>query len=61
MSHPVIDYSKCTVQKKCMEVCPMNVFELKDDKMVVARAQDCIGCKACEANCPENAVVVQDE
>ena len=39
----------------------MNVFEFKDDKVIVVRPEECIGCKACEANCPEKAVVVQNK
>jgi NAD-dependent dihydropyrimidine dehydrogenase PreA subunit len=61
MSKPVIDYKKCTFQKKCAEVCPMNVFDVLEDKVVVARPKDCINCKACEASCPVNAVVVEDD
>lgn len=62
MPAPVIDYDKCKNAKTCIEVCPMDVFEFKDDedKTVVARPDDCIGCRACEVQCPEQAIVVND-
>ena len=60
MPKPVIDYEKCTACGTCIDVCPVDVFEKKDGKVVVAKADDCIGCKACEAQCPEKAITVQD-
>ena len=60
MPTPIIDYSKCTKCKTCISVCPVAVFEEKNGKVVVAKPEDCIGCKACEAQCPEEAIIVED-
>lgn len=58
--YPEIDYDKCTTQKVCVEVCPVNVFEVVEEggeeKVVVARPEDCIQCRACVTNCPEKAI-----
>lgn len=56
-----IDYSKCTSCKTCIEVCPMQVFAEKDKKVVVAKEKDCIGCHACEVQCPHEAITVEDD
>ncbi|MBN2422949.1 4Fe-4S binding protein [Candidatus Woesearchaeota archaeon] len=61
MPKPVINYEKCKTQKTCVDVCPMQVFEVKGDKVVVAKPEECIGCKACEVQCPEGAITVEED
>lgn len=60
MPKVTIDYTKCSVKKVCMEICPMGVFEMEDDKMVAKYQDKCIVCRACEANCPEGAITVTE-
>jgi NAD-dependent dihydropyrimidine dehydrogenase PreA subunit len=50
MPKPVIKDPR-KVDCKVVDVCPVNVFDCKDKKLVVARPQDCIGCRACESTC----------
>jgi NAD-dependent dihydropyrimidine dehydrogenase PreA subunit len=38
----------------------MGVFEVDGDKVVVAQEDQCIACRACEASCPVNAIVIED-
>ena len=61
MTKVTIDYKKCYGSKKCMDVCPSDVFALKDKKVVVAKPQECIACKSCETSCPKKAITVEDE
>lgn len=64
MPYPIIDYKKCTTCGTCVQVCPVTVFETKGEgkkkKIVVAKPKDCIGCRACEAQCPVQAIKVED-
>ena len=62
MPKPVIDESKLDEEKSKVlkEICPVNVFEIKDGKLVVARPQDCIGCKACEVQCEGCVKIIED-
>jgi|TARA_B100002003_G_C14111703_1_gene534705 NAD-dependent dihydropyrimidine dehydrogenase PreA subunit len=60
MPKPKIDYEKCTACGTCVEVCPVDVFEKKGDKVEVAKPDECIGCRACEAQCPAKAIIVED-
>lgn len=56
---PKIDYKKCNGSLKCVEVCPVNVFDKKNGKGFVARPADCIECRACEYACPVQAIKVE--
>ncbi|NLB77484.1 MAG: 4Fe-4S binding protein [Clostridiaceae bacterium] len=49
---------RCTGCGRCIEVCPHNVFELKDKKAVMINRDSCIECGACEKNCPFYAIEV---
>ena len=61
MPKPIIDQKKHTTCKSCHQVCPMNVYNFKAGKTIVARPEDCIGCRACEVQCEDEAIKVVDE
>jgi NAD-dependent dihydropyrimidine dehydrogenase PreA subunit len=53
-----IDKKKCTNCKRCVEVCPVHVFGMENEDVVVKDASKCILCKACEVQCPHKAITV---
>jgi NAD-dependent dihydropyrimidine dehydrogenase PreA subunit len=62
-----VDWSKCNGDGVCVEVCPVNVFELKKlpeypdtQKSVPVRESDCIACMACVTSCPTQAITVEE-
>lgn len=55
-----INANKCDGCKNCIEVCPFNVFEIKDKKVIVKRPENCKGCMACISACPNNAIKFED-
>ena len=53
-----LDAEKCTGCGMCLEVCPHNVFALKDKKAVIIDKDACMECGACAANCAFCAISV---
>ena len=56
----IIVSDACDGSAVCVDVCPMNVYELVDDKAVPERADDCIMCMACVNACPNQAITVEE-
>ena len=62
-----VDHSKCNGDSICVDVCPVAVFELQDlpeypgeKKSVVVDNDACIVCRACEVQCPTQAITVEE-
>ena len=53
-----VDSDKCTGCGTCVDVCPVDVFEIKNDKSIPVKQEECIVCRACETQCPEAAIEV---
>ncbi|MEE8402463.1 MAG: 4Fe-4S binding protein [Candidatus Hydrothermarchaeaceae archaeon] len=51
-----IDHDKCTGAGECVDVCPVEVFELVDGKSTAPKVDECIECCACVESCPSNAI-----
>jgi NAD-dependent dihydropyrimidine dehydrogenase PreA subunit len=53
-----IDIEKCTGCGTCVDTCPVEVFEIREEKSVVVNLDECLVCMACEVQCPEGAIKV---
>ncbi|MCK4282298.1 MAG: hydrogenase iron-sulfur subunit, partial [Candidatus Lokiarchaeota archaeon] len=55
----VVRYNRdlCDLCRLCENVCGFNAIEIKGDKLTIINA-NCVGCGACAAMCPKNALTV---
>lgn len=58
MVEHIIDEEACTGCGTCVEVCPVEVYEIQDEISVPVNIEECLICKACENQCPEGAIQV---
>ncbi|MEA1984071.1 MAG: ferredoxin family protein [Euryarchaeota archaeon] len=61
---PIVDTNKCEGIGACKDVCPAEVFDIRDDgsgsmKSIVARPDDCIDCGMCVDECPTEAITLE--
>jgi len=57
---PIVDEDKCVGCGECAEVCPVEVYEMQNDKSVPVNAQECIGCDSCVEVCEAGAITVEE-
>jgi NAD-dependent dihydropyrimidine dehydrogenase PreA subunit len=55
-----VNAEKCVSCGECVEVCPVEVFELQDEKSVPVNAEECLGCESCIEVCEEGAIIVEE-
>lgn len=53
------DASKCIGCKMCVEVCPHQVFEMREKKALITDRDKCMECAACVINCQPQALSVK--
>jgi NAD-dependent dihydropyrimidine dehydrogenase PreA subunit len=57
---PEVDEEKCVGCGECVDVCPVDVYELQNDKAVPVNAEECIGCESCIEVCEQDAITVTE-
>ena len=55
-----INPEECTGCGECVEVCPVEVFELQDEKSEPVNAEECLGCESCVEVCETEAITVEE-
>lgn len=57
----IVDAEKCVGDGECVDVCPVEVYEMQDGKAVVIAEEECLGCESCIEVCESDAIVVEEE
>lgn len=55
-----VDAEKCEGCEECVDVCPVEVFEMVDDKSSPVNADECLGCESCVEVCEPGAITVEE-
>ena len=66
----VLDEEKCIACEECVQACPMDIYQMTENKASVSvrsgtikgqsgHAIDCIGCKRCEEICSVEAIQIK--
>ncbi len=58
--NPTVDVEKCEGCEECVDVCPVEVFEMVDGKSSPVNAEECLGCESCVEVCEPGAIVVEE-
>ena len=53
-----VDVEKCDGCGTCIDTCPVEVFEIRQDKSQPVQPDECLACRACEVQCPETAIEI---
>jgi NAD-dependent dihydropyrimidine dehydrogenase PreA subunit len=56
-----IDTDKCVGDGECVDVCPVEVYELQDGKAVAVNEEECLGCESCVEVCEQECLTVEEE
>ena len=57
---PTIDNETCTLCGKCIAICPKEVLEVSDEK-VITNVDECMLCSHCYGVCPVDAISFDEE
>jgi NAD-dependent dihydropyrimidine dehydrogenase PreA subunit len=52
----IIDQEKCEKDDHCLEACPVEAIEKKENGSLVVKVDECTDCGACELVCDVAAI-----
>jgi NAD-dependent dihydropyrimidine dehydrogenase PreA subunit len=58
--NPIVDEDKCEGCGECVDVCPVEVFEMQNGKSIPVNADECLGCESCVEVCEAGAITIEE-
>ena len=55
-----VDADKCVGCGQCVDVCPVEVYQMEDGKSVPVNADECLGCESCVEVCEGHCITVEE-
>ena len=55
-----VDQNRCIGCEECVDVCPVEVFEMRKSKAVPVNAEECLGCESCIVVCETRAITMDE-
>jgi NAD-dependent dihydropyrimidine dehydrogenase PreA subunit len=55
-----IDDKKCKVCGECVKICPVEIYKLLDNRIVVVSTEECSACKSCVEVCESEAITIAE-
>ena len=55
-----VDSEKCIGCGECVDVCPVEVYELQNGKAVPVNEEECLGCESCIEVCEQSAITIEE-
>lgn len=56
-----VDTDKCVGCGECVDVCPVEVYVMKDGKSDPENAEECLGCESCVEVCEGHCITVEEQ
>ncbi|MHA1427657.1 MAG: DUF169 domain-containing protein [Candidatus Helarchaeota archaeon] len=56
-----INYDLCIGCKKCVEICPSNVYQMEENRPKISNIDVCTLCGVCADQCPKNAIELRGQ
>jgi len=57
---PEVDSEKCVGCGECVDICPVDVYEIQNEKSVPVNEEECLGCESCIEVCGQDAITVTE-
>jgi len=55
-----VNKDKWTGDAECVDVCPVDVYELVEGRAEPVSEDDCLGCESCVEACDFDAITVEE-
>ncbi len=56
----ILDELKCKACGECVSICPVEIYKLDGDRIVVGNTDECSNCQSCVSVCESEAISISE-